>query len=274
MKHNSNIKKIIDEREKINPDRISRDSSFISPLSFSQTRVTGFTLIEVMIVTTILGGILMGTIYVIMNAQDIFNQGAMQSYLESEGARLIDLIQEDINECQIDTGSMPNASNNFTTLTIKVPVKVGGDYWNPATGVIYWGAEGNQGWHITYSFVISTTLVEATTRLDYNGDRDITDSFDIGNLWKYVYNASGTLQQQVNLGGNIITVATNRYFDINNDGVDDPIFSLWDKYNNLVTSGSSSNRVRINLWLGDVIDTKQLPIIVNCKTDVVLFNPQ
>ena len=272
MKHNSNIKKMIEKRKK----RKDNLSSFIPPLSFSQTRVTGFTLIEVMIVTTILGGILMGTIYVIMNAQDIFNQGAMQSHLESEGARLIDLIQEDINECQVAIASMPNASNNFTTLTIKVPVKVGGNYWNPATGVIYWGAEGNQNWYITYSFVLANTLNEATTKLDYNGDRDITDSFDIGNLWKYVYNASGTLQQQVNLGGNIITVATNRYFNINtgiNDGGNDPIFSIRDKYNNLVTSGSSGNRVRINLWFSG-LGAKRLPIIVNCKTDVVLFNPQ
>ncbi|MFH1230350.1 MAG: prepilin-type N-terminal cleavage/methylation domain-containing protein [Planctomycetota bacterium] len=234
----------------------------------------GFTLIELMIVTTILTGMLVGAMYVIISSQDIFNQGTMESYLESEGARLTDIIKEDINECQVITGSMPAVSNNFTTLTIKVPVNVGGNYWNPTTGAIYWGANDNQNWYITYSFVISTTLVEATTRLDYNGDGDITDSFDIGNIWKIVYNAGGVLQEQVNLGGNIITVATNRYFDINNDGENDPIFSIWNKTNGLVTSGSTGNRVRINLWLGGVLGARQKPIIVNCKTDVVLLNPQ
>ncbi|MFH0889124.1 MAG: prepilin-type N-terminal cleavage/methylation domain-containing protein [Planctomycetota bacterium] len=239
--------------------------------------LTGFTLIELMIVVTILTGMLVGAMYVIISSQNIYTEGAMESYLESEGMRLTDIIKEDINECFVITGSMPTTSNNYATLTLKVPVKVGGNYWDPATGAIYWGANDNQNWYIIYDFVPNNptpNLVEATTHLDYNGDGDIIDSFDTGNLWKYVYNAGGVLQEQVNLGGNIITVATNRYLDINNDGANDPIFSLRDKNNNLVTSGSNGNRVRINLWFGGVLGAGQKPIIVDCKTDVVLLNPQ
>jgi prepilin-type N-terminal cleavage/methylation domain-containing protein len=237
----------------------------------------GFTLIEVMIVATILTGLLIGAMYVIVSSQDIFNEGTMESYLESEGARLIDLIKDDLNECKVITANMPAPANNYTSIRIQVPVKVGGNYWDPATGAIYWGANDNQNWYIVYSFVPITptpNLVEATTKLDYNGDKDITDSFDIGDLWKYVYNSTNALQEQVNLGGNIITVATTRYLDINNDGVIDPIFSLRDKSNNLVTGGSTGNRVRLNFWLGGVLGAKRNPIIVNCTADIVLLNPQ
>jgi prepilin-type N-terminal cleavage/methylation domain-containing protein len=249
--------------------------------SLSRQGQKGFTLVELMIVITLLAGMLIGVMYVIISGQDIFNEGTMTSYLESEGNRLIDIIKDNINECKVITASAPTTTNNYALLAIQVPVLVGGSYWNTTTGAVYWGAYDNnnqpqQGWHITYSFVPTTTnLNEAVTKLDYNRDNDITDSFDVGDIWMYMYSAYpetvANLQNSVKLGSNVITVANQRYLDINNDGVDDPIFSFLDDSGNPVTDGG--NRIRINIWLSG-IGARQTPIIVNCRTDAVLFNPQ
>lgn len=239
----------------------------------------GFTLLEVIIVMSILIVMIGGTMYVLFSGQESFDEGSMTSFLESQAARVIDVMKDDISECLVITASAPTTANNYASLTIQVPVLVGGNYWNPATGAVYWGANGNQNWHITYKFEpdpLRTNVSEATDSKDYNRDGDITDSFDIGEIVKYVYSAdseiAANLQETVKLCNDVITVATNRYLDINEDGNDDRIFTLCDKNGQPVTSNGIG--VILNFWLGGKLGAKQNPIIVNTTTAIMLINPQ
>ena len=230
---------------------------------------SGFTLLEVIIVMSILTVMIGGAMTIIFSAQQSFDEGSMTSFLESQATRVIDVMKDDISECLVMT---PTPAVTCTSLSIKVPVLVSGNYWNPATGAVYWGANANQGWHITYKFVPTGVLNEAvaTDRKDYNKDKDITDSFDIGEIVKYVYSAdseiAANLQETVKLCNDIM------YGDINNDGANDPIFTLRDKDDSIVTSGGIG--VVINFWLGGKLGAKQNPIIVNTTTTILLMNPQ
>ena len=232
-----------------------------------QTSLTGFTLLEVIIVMSIMVMMIGGATYVIFNAQETFDEGSMTSFLESQATRLIDVMKDDISECLVMT---PTPTVTCTSLSIKVPVLVSGNYWNPATGAVYWGANDTLGWHIKYDFSVVRTISEATDSKDYNRDNDISDSFNIGEIVKYVYSAdseiAANLQETVKLCNDIM------YGDINNDGANDPIFTLRDKDGNIVTSGG--NRVRINIWLGGKLGAKQNPIIINTTTTILLMNPQ
>jgi len=211
--------------------------------------------------------------YVMFSAQQTFDEGSMTSFLESQANRVIDVLKDDINECLVITGtSVPTTANNYASLTIKVPVLVGGNYWNPVTGDVYWGAEGTQGWYTTYSFSFVRTISEATDRMDYNRDGDIIDSFDIGEMVKGVYNAAGVIQQSTKLCNDIITVATNRYLDVDGDGNNDRIFTYCNKNGQPVASGGIG--VIINIWLGGKLGAQRNPIIVNTTTAIVLMNPQ
>ena len=243
---------------------------------------TGFTLLEVIIVMSILTIIIGGAMYVLFSGQETFDEGSMTAFLESQATRLIDVMKDDISEGLVitSTGSRlaPCIDNGYTAISIQVPVLVSGNYWNSA-GDVYWGAYDNNNtaqlnWYITYSFYpdpLRTNVSEATDRKDYNRDGDIDDSFDIGEMVKDVYNAAGVLQQSVKLCNDIMTVAGTRYADIKT-GADGHIFTLLDKSGNIVTSGG--NRVRINIWLGGKLGAKQNPIIINTTTDIALMNPQ
>jgi prepilin-type N-terminal cleavage/methylation domain-containing protein len=232
----------------------------------------GFTLLEVIIVMFILTIMLGGAMYIILSGQDTFDEGSMTSFLESQASRLMDVLKDDISEGLIITASVPAIANSYASLTLQVPVLVGGSYWNPVTGAVNWGAEGNQDWYITYAFSYVRTISEAADGLDYNRDGDISDSFDIGDLVKEIYNPGGVLQQSVKLCSDIMTVAGTRYADINNDGNQDRIFTYCNKNGQPVSSGGIG--VIVNIWLGGKLGGKRNPIIVNTNMAMMLMNPQ
>lgn len=231
----------------------------------------GFTLLEVIIVMFILTIMLGGAMYIIFSGQEVFDEGSMTSFLESQASRLMDAIKDDISEGLVITASVPTTSNNYASLTLKVPVLVSGSYWDAVTGVVNWGAEGNVNWYITYAFSYVMTISEAADGLDYNQDGDLADSFDIGDLVKEVYNGGGNLIQSVKMCSDIITVAGTRYADINNDGNADRIFTYCNKQGPVASNGIG---VIVNIWLGGKLGAKRNPILVNTNMAMMLMNPQ
>lgn len=227
----------------------------------------GFTLIEVLIAAAILSLMLAGVMTVLLVGQDSFNQGTITVYLESEATRILDWLTMDLPECRIE--SSPTDGNNHTSMTIQIPVEVGGAYWD-AAGNIYWGASGNQGWTITYQFSSLETLDETVTQKDYNRDGDILDKFERGKMMKIIKDATDVTQESIDMGRNILVVFGDWDGDVDSDGVNDPIFLRLNSFNNEdIVNG---NRIRINLWLIKE-GSKGIYLIVNNRTDRTLLNP-
>jgi type II secretory pathway pseudopilin PulG len=234
-------------------------------------RKMGSTILEVLIVVSILSLIITSTLYFVITSQRTFDVGTMTSYLESEASRLSDIIKEKLTECKVTVA--PSTANDFASFSFQVPVLVSGAYWDD-DGNIYWGAEDNQNWSYNFSFVSTRILNETSDLIDYNGDNDIEDFFDVGEIRLSIRDADDNDQTTVILCRNVITVAGvgNRFLDINNDGQNDPLFTMLDsRGRQVITNGE---RFRINLWLGGLVTSNRETVLVNSITEVVMLNPQ
>ena len=229
-------------------------------------KLNGFTVVEVMIASATFVVVLSIVVTVMLTGQESFNSGNTLTSLESEATYLLDILTESLSECKILTA--PSVANQHASITIQVPVISGTTYWDDS-GNIYWGASGNLGWKITYTFVTQETLNEATTKRDYNQDKDILDVFERGRIVKEIRNASDVLQDTIRLGSNILVVSGAHDADINNDGMSDPLFLRLD------AAGTEDvilgNRVRVNFWLSKE-DPKGFPYLINAKTERKLEN--
>ncbi|MBI5778261.1 MAG: prepilin-type N-terminal cleavage/methylation domain-containing protein [Planctomycetes bacterium] len=264
-------------------------------------RCEGFTLVEVIIVMSILTVMIGGAMYVLFSGQEIFDEGSTTSFLESQAARLIDKIKDDISEGLVITTSktinpmfgdweiFPCITTSYVSLAIRVPVQVGGNYWDPATGAVYWGAYDSintpqQNYFVWYTFWLRTPLNESIDRKDYNQDGDLNDTFFLCDLYETLYTEwwgwPANPRWNCIMSNIIITWWPDPkpyYGDINGDGIDDPVFTLLDKDGNVIqdlaTTGSAK-RLRLNFWLGGKLGAKGNPILVNTKTEITLINPQ
>lgn len=91
------------------------------------------------------------------------------------------------------------------------------------------GAPSLTGWAALW-FEPKTTYDEATSKHDLNGDGDMTDVFDVGQIRRRTWdtNAPGTPARELGLGPSVvIQERCNWGGDLDHDGFDDPIF-LWD----------------------------------------------
>lgn len=147
----------------------------------------------------------------------------------------------------------------------RLPVDpAGGEDYFDAAGEIQWGAQVDGAPSLTgracFSFTPVAVVRENARGVDLNGDGDLADTFDLGQITRQVWDgtlggASGStvaicppmiLQETCNWGG-----------DLDGDGFEDPIF-LWEP---------SSSRLRIRLFLLDAGD-KGLPLV---RTSEVAF---
>jgi len=252
-------------------------------------RCEGFTLLEAIIVMAILSIMMGGAMYVLLNGQQTFDEGSMTTFMESQATWMIDKMKDDISEGKVITSLggwnyyFPCPNNSYSTLILQVPVAVGGNYWDPATGAVYWGADGQQGvasyYYLSLDVWPPVTLTESTDKKDWNQDGDLNDSFYLYNLYVYVFDPITWAFIRWNKVMSDIMISTNPwgYGDVDGDGTNDPIFTLLDKDGDIITEPDdvpSGNRIRLNFWLGGKLGAKGNPILVNTKTDIFLMNPQ
>lgn len=246
---------------------------------------TGFTLLEVVIVMGILIIMIGGAMSVMFSAQQTFDEASMTSYLESQATHAVDLLKDDIAECKVITSLwgwnyyFPCPNNSYTIMVLQVPVISGTSYWNPATGAVYWGADGQQDAISYYYFSGTRWLSEFNDQKDYNQDGDLSDFFTICDMWVWVYNpVTGAFIRWEKLMSNImISNSPWGYGDVDGDGVNDPIFTLLDKDGNVITEpddAPSACRLRLNFWVGGKLGANGNPILVNATTEVNMVNPQ
>jgi len=130
----------------------------------------------------------------------------------------------------------------------RVPVDpTGGEDYFDDDGAIQWGAivDGiaTLDGYACLHFEPVAQVLEATRNADLNGDGDLSDSFDLGQIRKHVWMATGGGgSQNVALCPPMVLQETCAYGrDLNGDGFDDPIF-LWEP---------DTSRLRIRLFVLD-----------------------
>lgn len=178
-----------------------------------------FTLLEMMIVCAIFAVIALLMFQIFKTSQDTFDMGMAFNAVQEQATKMFQDIERDFKEArflQAPLGSL----RDHTTLVIQCPVDNDGDGTtvdtvgvlpNVNAGEVEWGAkkgivtiaglplyqitaaqtivltgQTDKGWYpagyITYCFEPSETLSEATTKIDYNSDNDITDVFQRGKI--------------------------------------------------------------------------------------------
>jgi hypothetical protein len=89
---------------------------------------------------------------------------------------------------------------------------------------------GTDGWTVYY-FAPDFELFEGDTRDDINGDGDLADRFEVGQLRRRTWSAVGGTVRPLDVGlgpRSILQERCNRGGDLDSDGFDDPLF-LWDE---------------------------------------------
>jgi prepilin-type N-terminal cleavage/methylation domain-containing protein len=262
-----------------------QDSGWIPACAGMTRKRNGFTLLEVTIVMALLVVMIGGAMSVMFSAQRTFDEGAMTNFLESQASHAVDILKDDISEGKVITSLwgwnyfFPCPNNSHSIMILQVPVEVGGSYWNPATGAVYWGADGQQD-AISYYYISPTLWInEVNDKKDYNQDGDLNDSFSVCDMFVWVYNpTTGVFIRWEKLMSNIM-ISNNPwgYGDIDADGANDPIFTFLDKDGTVITEPGdtpSGCRLRLNFWLGGKLGANGNPILVNSKTEIILKNPQ
>jgi hypothetical protein len=140
-----------------------------------------------------------------------------------------------------------------TGFSYRVPVDPGGGKDFLDGDDVQWGAEVNSvatlDGRLALEYVPRTTYDEAEREVDLNGDGDVVDVFDVGQIRRRAWNAADpTLPgDDIGLGPTaIIQERCNWGGDLDGDGFDDPML-LWDKderklYINLFLLGEASSR--------------------------------
>ncbi|MBI4833196.1 MAG: type II secretion system protein [Planctomycetes bacterium] len=235
----------------------------------SKTKCRGFTLTELIITMVILAIVLTTVLTMLFQSQESFDFASAKSSLETRSSLLIDRLTQHLPECKIV--SAPVTGTHHGSITIQIPVLVTGTYWSADGASINWGANNQPGWTITYQYVVSNTLVEATTGFDYNGDGDLGETYDSGEIQMVFKDSGGTVQGTHPIGADIVTVHTDWENDLDGNGALDPIFYRVDQSGNENTI--NGNRIIVNFYM-IAIDGKGRVIFMNKKESRTLRNPQ
>jgi len=248
------------------------------------TKRAGFTLIEIMIVVILMTVVMGIVVYMIVVAENTVDEATVTVYLESEGNHVMDLMRDKIVECKVI--SPPENANNYMSISFQVPIRVGGNYWNPTSGAINWGAimspvEYWEDGYMTYSVItgsvraggVETEMInEAALRQDFDRDGNLEDSYYVGDLILDFCDKDGVIQFSQIMVRNVVP-----YQDTNDDGQNDiKIFALYDNKGDLTEDKAKANRLGINITLGGLLNAsgQQMPMMVSSHTDVFLMNPQ
>jgi prepilin-type N-terminal cleavage/methylation domain-containing protein len=229
----------------------------------------GFTLMELVITMSILALILTLILSMFMKTQESFDFSSNKAWLETRASSLIDRMTQYLPECKIV--SAPVTGTHHGSITIQVPVLVTGTYWSADGSSINWGAKDQLGWTLTYQYVVSKTISETATGFDYNGDGDLGESYDSGEIQMVFKDSVGTVQNTYSIGNDIVTVHTNWENDLDGDGALDPIFY---RVNQSGTESTiNGNRIIVNFFM-ITIDGKGRVIFMHKKESRTLRNPQ
>ncbi len=136
-----------------------------------------------------------------------------------------------------------------TGFTYRIPVDpTGGENYFDDDGAIQWGAivggNADTDGRACFYFAPVAQVQEAARNVDLNQDGDLVDSFDLGQIRKQVWSATGVggTTTDVALCPPMVLQEVCAYgADLDNDGFDDPIF-LWEP---------DSSRLRIRLFILD-----------------------
>lgn len=234
-------------------------------------KLSGFTLLEVIIASAIFSIVLAATLTALFMGQNSFNDASVHSNLAKEATIIIDSLLQYLPECKISTP--PQTGNQHALMTIQIPVSVTGSYWSATGTTINWGAKDQLGWTMTYQFnqkkIYDETIIPHE---DFNSDGDYLDKFEEGQIQLVFKDSAGTVQDTVNLVRGVVVVYNSRDADIDGDGQSDPIFQV------VNSAGGediiNGNRVRVKFALMSQTYTKGKIIALMVRGEKALLNPQ
>jgi len=205
----------------------------------------GVSLLEVQIAGAISTVVLVAALMVMHSTDRAQMFATAHTNAMLQGGALFDEMLTDIRYCQFQS-----VIADSTRIRFRVPVDADGDgNCLDSTGTPQYGADGHVGWMREYALIKKTSLSEPADNMDYNGDGDKADLFDLCCINRNVYDAEGNMVKSVPLTGEtIITTSPTGGGDIDGDGVNDPIFQLVDQTGSPGGDPALNTAVRVRLW--------------------------
>jgi prepilin-type N-terminal cleavage/methylation domain-containing protein len=183
----------------------------------------GFTLLEVMIVTAVMGLVIAAISAAIVNANRAYVPNVTRTNLEAAAGSMAEKLTEEL------THALPlTVSADGTEVRFCLPVDGDGS-GSPLDidGNIELGYGHNAGYMRRIRYVVDLTIDEAIVKRDINNDGSRTDRFFVGRLVADTLDETGApMGNDVALGPAVILATSpDAGLDVDGDGVDDRIFA-------------------------------------------------
>jgi prepilin-type N-terminal cleavage/methylation domain-containing protein len=242
----------------------------------------GFSMIEIAIVSVILGVVISIVFAILFTANKAADEGTKTSEAETRARVSVDALKEELFYANLDFGANGSFLNQGHYLRYRIVNK---------TGTFAYGYYDRNGvfqtnWWVEIDFVADQYYREPNAssspspftqvRFPMNRNAATNDVFVSGHLVKKVYTSAGNLDRTLTIVGDVIlNNADLNAGDIDGDGAADPMFELEDGQGVLCARAIANVKiVKINLYIGlfDMDHTKFF--LRNCIQQVKLKNAQ
>jgi prepilin-type N-terminal cleavage/methylation domain-containing protein len=225
-------------------------------------RISGFTLIEMMIVTAITALVTIAIVSYMSTMNDVVSGETIQGAAEVNANRVVSDFAQDLTDaCVISPTPLPFESY---FVWFKKPISP----YISADAVVLgvnapWSGPGGQDGYYAFFFRATEYLYESSIG-DINHDGDRIDVFARGKLVRRWHTTSGNQERDEDFLDNVVQVyqggAKVWSGDITGDGADDPVFTM-----------TADKILTISIWLY-TIDVSGRPLLVHGTTRVVPRN--
>lgn len=266
-----------------------------------RSRVSGVTLLEIMLVAMLLTIVLVMTFSILKTGGDVADVGSVTSDVETRARRCVDEVKQELIFAKIDFTNQP-PNERFVRYQVPCrqdPTQYGyQDYLDPADGQV----KTRVGWYATLEFTpaLSNGLIQVwrepsapppppvflgysgfnvqIARINMNYDTDNADTFVQLKLVKKVYNAAGVQQAESAICDDFIMVSpktSGSFGDTDGDNIDDKPLEYYNAAGTMLNPPDRSTKsIRIKVWVGrfDMNHTKFF--LRKSEQTIMLKNPQ
>lgn len=245
-----------------------------------------------MVAMGILAVVLYLTFRILMSSQTTYNEASIAQSLETRSRSFIDHYKKEMMFCRIR-----NIAGDGSSIRYQVQLTQYDLSGNLTNAALDYGAvlNGNQSnWEYELAFVPTRFYressaaptppsagvpVEILEGIDVNSDGDITDTYAQGRIEQRAYDSLGVFVEAAGTADFVILGCNTGLMsdDINNDGLQDMLFTVVDSSGNPVTAAqiaASGVKLRLNVWHGDFNETRTRFVLRNLGDEWNFRNDQ